>query len=194
MELVLMNPDYTTKQIIDEAFRITQKEPKALKEVIRGYVVECEKVLDQLLKNVANEDFKFEPETKKNKSPAYSKIYKSKTLLQNYALSVIFNLNNVTKPPLNQPDEPIFEETEIDQDIQASRAFKEYLKTMKKPRLLSMLRDIKLKNSSGKLSDKYIKGLEKDSKEKIISSILSWTKDKSYLDEALVREWFASNP
>ena len=149
MELVLMNPDYTTKQIIDEAFRITQKEPKALKEVIRGYVVECEKVLDQLLKNVANEDFKFEPKTKKDKNPAYNKIYKSKTLLQNYALSVIFNLNNVTKSPLNQPDEPIFEETEIDQDTQASRAFKEYLKTMKKPRLLSMLRDIKLKNSSG---------------------------------------------
>lgn len=50
MELVLMNPEYTTKKIIEEGLKITKSDPKYLKEVIRGYVKDVEKTMDEIFK------------------------------------------------------------------------------------------------------------------------------------------------
>ena len=50
MELVLMNPEYTTKKIIEEGLKISKSDPKYLKEVIRGYVKDIEKSINNIYK------------------------------------------------------------------------------------------------------------------------------------------------
>lgn len=195
MELVLLNPDYSTKQIIDEAFRITNKEPKALKDLIRGYVKACENMLDQLLKNVAGEEFKFVPKSSHITKTASDKLRNHKTLLQNYALAVIFNLNSVVKPPLNQSDKPVYEETELSDATKADKELKDFLNKKTKKDLIRMLEGITLKNG-GKIGDSLLKELKGSgsSKDKVVATITQSCNTGTRIDGQLVRDWYASNP
>jgi hypothetical protein len=195
MELVLLNPDYSTKQIIDEAFRITNKEPKALKDLIRGYVKACENMLDQLLKNVAGEEFKFVPKTSHITKNASEKMRDHKTLLQNYALAVIFNLNSVTKPPLNQSDKPVYEETELSDATKADKELKDFLNKKTKKELIRMLEGITLKNG-GKIGDSLLKELKGSGspKDKVVATIVQSCNTGTRIDGQMVRDWYATNP
>jgi hypothetical protein len=58
-EMTFINPDKSTKEIIDEVFDITKKDPAYLKSLIRGYVVDIEKGLDGLLKIMGKKGFSF---------------------------------------------------------------------------------------------------------------------------------------
>jgi len=58
-EMTFINPDKSTKAIIEEVFEITAKDPAYLKSVIRGYVIEVEQGLDELLKVMGKSGFSF---------------------------------------------------------------------------------------------------------------------------------------
>jgi len=58
-EMTMLNPTKSTKEILDEVFDITKRDPQYLKSVIRGYVVEVEKGLDLLLKGINSPGFRF---------------------------------------------------------------------------------------------------------------------------------------
>jgi len=52
LELMFINPTKSTKEILKLAFDITKGEPEYLKNVIRGYVVKSEKLLDDYIKKI----------------------------------------------------------------------------------------------------------------------------------------------
>jgi hypothetical protein len=60
LELIFLNPTKPTKEIIKEAFAITKEDPQYLRNVIRGYVLKTEKMLDNYIKKIdANDGFSF---------------------------------------------------------------------------------------------------------------------------------------
>lgn len=58
-EMTLLNPTKSTKEIIDEVMEITKREPVYIQSVIRGYVLEIEKQLDEVLKQIGEKGFKY---------------------------------------------------------------------------------------------------------------------------------------
>jgi len=105
-EMTFINPDKSTKEIIDEVFEITKKEPAYLKAVIRGYVVEIEEGIDELLKTMGTSGFKF----------GEKQVIRDSTQdLQAWLLSVAFNSGKISQAP---PDfEPLpSEKTESDEE------------------------------------------------------------------------------
>lgn len=67
-ELTFLNPDKSTREILEEVYDISKSEPAYLKSVIRGYVVEAERELDILLKSIGKAGFTFK--TKRGMHPA----------------------------------------------------------------------------------------------------------------------------
>lgn len=61
-EMVILNPEKTTKTILDEIFAITKSDPFFVKSVIRGFVIEIEHELDSLLKKIGKVGFTYEHE------------------------------------------------------------------------------------------------------------------------------------
>jgi len=60
LELIFINPTKPTKEIIKEAFAITKEDPQYLKNVIRGYVLKTERLLNDYIKKIdANDGFSF---------------------------------------------------------------------------------------------------------------------------------------
>jgi len=59
LEMVLNNPDKSTLHIIEKVMDITNKDPQYLRNIIRGYVVGVEKLLDETLKFLKKEGFLF---------------------------------------------------------------------------------------------------------------------------------------
>jgi len=59
LELIFINHDKTTLEIMDEAFDITQADPQYLSNVIRGYVIKTEKLLDSYIKKIDNTGFSY---------------------------------------------------------------------------------------------------------------------------------------
>jgi hypothetical protein len=100
-EMVLMNPDNTTKEIIDDVYAITKKDPLYLKQIIRGYVKDAEEVLDKLIKSVSDDTFSF-IESENENERSIDVIKKHKDSLKNYIINVIIN----SKQPLIQPTPP----------------------------------------------------------------------------------------
>lgn len=60
MEMILNNPTKTTAQIIEKVMEITQEDPQFLKDVIRGYVVGVEQLLDETFQMIDKTKFSFE--------------------------------------------------------------------------------------------------------------------------------------
>lgn len=52
LELMFMNPTMKTPEILKLAFDITNKDPQYIKNIIRGYVVKTEKLLDNYIKKI----------------------------------------------------------------------------------------------------------------------------------------------
>ena len=61
LELMFLNQELTTKEVIQKALDISKEDPQYLKNVIRGYVIKVEKTLDKVIKTInANGGFTFE--------------------------------------------------------------------------------------------------------------------------------------
>lgn len=90
MEMILNNPSKTTAQIIEKVMEITQEDPQFLKDVIRGYVVGVEQLLDETFKMIDKTKFSFETTRfDRNDNLIYEFIFnsidKTKTYLGEYA-------------------------------------------------------------------------------------------------------------
>jgi len=59
MELLLLNPTKSTKELIDEMFKILGEDPNRYKNLIVGYVNETNEIISELIKSLTNENFKF---------------------------------------------------------------------------------------------------------------------------------------
>jgi len=56
-EMTFLNPEKSTTEIIDEVFTITAKDPAYLKSVIRGYVLEVDREMNNLFKEMGKGTF-----------------------------------------------------------------------------------------------------------------------------------------
>jgi len=102
MELVLMNPEYTTTQIIEEGLKISKSEPKYLKEVIRGYVKDVEKTMD----NIFQYGFKF---GKSKSEEIYRRMGFNRRSSIDYFDTRISRINSRVFESKPQPETPIYE-------------------------------------------------------------------------------------
>jgi len=59
MEMVLYNPTKTSSEIISDILKLSQDDPQYMTDVIRGYVMGLEKMLDETLKFFKREGFSF---------------------------------------------------------------------------------------------------------------------------------------
>ena len=60
LELMFINQTKTTPEIMEEAFKITKADPQYLSNVIRGYVIKTEQLLNDYIKQIdANDGFTF---------------------------------------------------------------------------------------------------------------------------------------
>ena len=182
-EMIFMNPDKSTKEIIDEVFTITNKEPEYLKQVIRGYVKDAEKMLDDLIKAVSTDSFKFIKRWGNNSST--NVIRQHKQLLENYILQVIFNSKQSVAPQLVIPEEPDQTPSEVvtkapkqNQDIKAR------LERCTKSQLDKIFSNVAWKMVDGVKRSYSIKG--NPNKERMVSIFLTRIEDNDY--EGLTRE------
>lgn len=61
MEMMFLNPDMSTSEVMDTSIKFTRSNPIYLKNIIRGYVVELEKLLNAYIKEIdpISSGFKF---------------------------------------------------------------------------------------------------------------------------------------
>jgi hypothetical protein len=105
-EMTFINPDKSTKEILDEVYDISKSDPAYLKSVIRGYVVDVEKGLDELLKVLGSSGFTF-----KNKKMAFGlnqsshdQVLTNKTALEKWLLDSVFDTKKYSDaPPMYEP-------------------------------------------------------------------------------------------
>lgn len=92
MEMVFLNPDKSTTEIIQEVMSITKEEPQYLKDVIRGYVMQIENQLDELLQHVSQSRFKFG-------RTSYTMVKNVEDKLLDWISNVIFDTGKYKKAP-----------------------------------------------------------------------------------------------
>lgn len=86
MEMILNNPTKSTLQIIEKIMNITQQKPGYLKDIIRGYVIATEKMLDKTAKFLKKDGFSFLTEkTKRNRT-----LDLNDELIQEFILGIVF--------------------------------------------------------------------------------------------------------
>lgn len=126
MEMIFLNPEKTTKEIIEEVFNITKSQPAYLKSLIRGYVIEIENGLNELSKYLKfNDPFKFQDNPKK----LISNLTSSREQLYNWVLNIIFESEkNIKEVPDYLPLPPKEEIHESPED----KIIKEYIKKINK--------------------------------------------------------------
>lgn len=91
MEMMLLNPNMKTPQIIENALHIAKSDPQYLKNVIRGYVIKVEILLDNYIKRInpnskfdffdAASIFKYEFDIKKDILHKLQKVKSKSTLI-----------------------------------------------------------------------------------------------------------------
>jgi hypothetical protein len=108
LELVCINPEATTTEIIDEANTIMKDEPQYLKDVIRGYVVDAEEQVDILIKKLGGQGYKFITKAQKDATGEnnYEQLKPYKDILDQWAISMIMDIKGVVKEPKPQKDLP----------------------------------------------------------------------------------------
>jgi len=86
MELMFLNPEKTTREVMEIAFDITEAKPEYLKNVIRGYVLKTEKLLNDYIKKIDDtESFSFSNARK---------FYNKKNIIQNQLLSLLVSFGS----------------------------------------------------------------------------------------------------
>ena len=126
-ELVLMNPDKPSKELVEEALDIAKSEPDYLFKVISGYTRMGELLAKELFDNAGVKNWSFELEKPDIKEEEYKGLFKTKSAtvkknLANYISEAYFNINNETGDPIEEPEEEEEEEPIV---IQATRKPKE---------------------------------------------------------------------
>jgi hypothetical protein len=56
LELIFLNPNISTKEVLQKALDISREDPQYLKNVIRGYVKKTEKTIDKFMKRIKETD------------------------------------------------------------------------------------------------------------------------------------------
>jgi len=97
-EMTFLNPDKSTKEIVDEVLDITKKDPEYLRAVIRGYVLEAEQGIDSLLKTLGKTGFSFSPFDPKATTSNATKLYEERKQFDPWILSVIFETTQSKEP------------------------------------------------------------------------------------------------
>lgn len=156
-EMTFLNPDKSTKEILDEVYDISKSDPLYLKSVIRGYVVEAERGLDALLKELGKDGFTFAPKKLKPigsiqlEQKAFDQIYQNVGELEAWLLKIIFDTKKFSEAP------PMFEPLPEDYSVKKE---KEMIKKSKIEQL-SKLTIPQLKNIYGIYSRYAPSGLNK---------------------------------
>ncbi|AIW01931.1 MAG: hypothetical protein YSLV7_ORF12 [Yellowstone Lake virophage 7] len=91
MEMVYLNPDKTSKEIADEINLISGEDPQYLKQVIRGYVMNMEKILQKIVKDVAKLNFAYS----ENNSDLYLKIHAKMGIFADWLLTMAEDRNTI---------------------------------------------------------------------------------------------------
>lgn len=115
-EMVFLNPEKSTKEIITEVLNLTKSEPAYLKSVIRGYVVEIEKSLDELLKRLGARGYSFKEK--------YEPMRTNKDALFAWLSRAIFDSGKYKQAPPQfepLPDVEIQEKSDVDKLMQTYR-------------------------------------------------------------------------
>jgi len=86
LELMFINPERTTLEVIKIAYEVSDAEPEYLKNVIRGYLVKSEKLLDNYIKKInATDSFNYS-----NSKEFHTK----KNIIQNDLLTLLISWNS----------------------------------------------------------------------------------------------------
>jgi hypothetical protein len=86
LELIFINPTLPTSEIIKIALDVSNKKPQYLKNLIRGYVLKTEKMLDSYIKKIdANDGFEFK---------TGKKLQRKKIILQEQLLNLLLSFNS----------------------------------------------------------------------------------------------------
>jgi 16S rRNA G966 N2-methylase RsmD len=86
LELMFMNPTMKTPEILKLAFDITKRDPQYIKNVIRGYVVKTEKLLDNYIKKI--------DETGSFNFSKYKNLHSYENKIQNNLLHLLASWNS----------------------------------------------------------------------------------------------------
>lgn len=97
MEMILNNPTKSTKEIIEKVFEITKQEPQFLKNVIRGYVVGTEQLIDKTLKMIKKEGFSYS-NTGQTKT-SYGKINPFDKVIYDFIFDLMFQREQDIREP-----------------------------------------------------------------------------------------------
>jgi hypothetical protein len=124
-EMTFINPDKSTKDIIDEVFNITEKDPAYLKSVIRGYILEVEKELDELLKTMGKSGFSF-------KYKPFETITENKNEFEKWILTVIFDSKKYSEAPSQFEPLPNVELKDKSDEVKLKETYYNKIKSFKK--------------------------------------------------------------
>jgi hypothetical protein len=95
-EMVFINPSKSTKEIIEEVFEISAEEPAYLKSLIRGYVLQIEKGLDELLTTMGKSGFSYRG---KGLNSPYLKIAGDIDGFSKWLLELVFDSKKYSQAP-----------------------------------------------------------------------------------------------
>jgi hypothetical protein len=118
MEMAFLNPEKSTKEILEKVYEITTGDPYYLKFIIRGYVLDIESKLDELFKYISSSSFRF------NMKKPYMLIYDFSDELLNWIANVIFNSEKNIEPSLNF--EPLPSKIDVIEENDPEKLFKKY--------------------------------------------------------------------
>jgi hypothetical protein len=89
LELIFLNPNLSTKEVLQKALDISREDPQYLKNVIRGYVKKTEKTIDKFMKRIKETDgFNYKDYRTSNKSIYLEKKTNVTDELLKYYLSI----------------------------------------------------------------------------------------------------------
>jgi len=89
LELIFLNPNISTKEVLQKALDISKEDPQYLKNVIRGYVKKTEKTIDKFMKRIKETDgFNYKDYRTSNKSIYLEKKTNITDELLKYYLSI----------------------------------------------------------------------------------------------------------
>jgi len=149
-EMTFINPDKSTKAIIDEVFEITAREPAYLKSVIRGYVIEVENGLDELLKTMGKSGFSF---SGKGINAPFLKVAGSVGEFQAWILETAFDSRKYSEaPPQFEPLPDVRLKDKSDED-KLKETFANKIKGLTKDQVNNIYGVYGLKGKTGKKDD-----------------------------------------
>jgi hypothetical protein len=158
-EMVFLNPDKSTKEVIEEVFKITKEDPSYLKSVIRGYVIEIEKTLDELLKKVKAPGFRF------GGKDAYRQVRDNESALLAWLTQLIFDTGKYSDAPPQFEPLPDVEVVKKDEKEKLIETYQDKIKSLSVKQLNNIYGLYGLRGHTGKKEDiinRLVRSLEED--------------------------------